>query len=113
MFSLSAATRVFLLPGATDMRKSFNGLFALAQHQLNQDPQSGHLFVFCNRHRNRLKILCWDGSGLWILAKRLETGRFSWPGKTEDSVEYTSGQLTLLLNGIELNQTRSKRWYRN
>src|SRR5690606_24298266 len=61
MIALSTATRVFAAPGATDMRKSFNGLYALVRHQLDADPLSGHLFVFCNRSRNRLKILAWDG----------------------------------------------------
>jgi len=112
MLSLSPATRVFLRPGPTDMRKSFNGLLSLAEHQLRQDPRSGHLFVFCNRQRNRLKILFWDGSGLWICAKRLEQGRFSWPESGEVCLEYTSGQLTLLLDGIELRQARQKNWYR-
>lgn len=113
MFSISPATRVFVLPGPTDMRKSYNGLVALAEHQLKQDPKSGHLFVFCNRHRNRLKILWWDGSGLWICAKRLESGRYGWPQSPEESLEYSGEQLTLLLHGIELKQTRSKKWYRS
>ena len=112
MFSLTPATRGFLLPGATDMRKGFNGLFALAEHQLKKDPMSGHLFVFCNRHKNRLKILWWDGSGLWICAKRLERGRFDWPEQSIDSKEYCGSDLTLLLNGIELKEIRRKRWYR-
>jgi transposase len=112
MFALSGATRVFLLPGVTDMRKSFNGLFALAQHQLQQDPQSGHLFVFCNRHRNRLKILFWDGSGLWVCAKRLERGRFTWPDESGEPNAITTRDLTLLLDGVDLNQTCEKRWYR-
>ena len=79
MFALSSATRVFLLPGVTDMRKGFEGLRSLAEHRLNQDPLSGHLFVFCNRHCNRLKVLFWDGTGLWVCAKRLEGGRLDWP----------------------------------
>jgi transposase len=112
MFSLSSATRIFLLPGPTDMRKSFNGLFALAQHQLGQDPQSGHLFVFCNRSRNRLKILFWDGSGLWVCAKRLEQGRFSWPANVAESAPVSTQDLTSLLDGVELKATSKKRWYR-
>jgi len=83
MFALGSATKVFLYAGATDMRKGFNGLTALAQHQLSQDPLSGHLFVFCNRLRDRIKVLFWDGSGLWVCAKRLEKGRFSWPDGTD------------------------------
>lgn len=113
MFALSTATRVFLLPGPTDMRKSFNGLFDLARHQLEQDPKSGHLFVFCNRSRNRLKILFWDGSGLWVCAKRLEEGRFSWPQTTEESTKPSLAELGALLDGIELKHARRKKWYRS
>ena len=71
MFALSPATRVYLVAGITDMRKSFDTLHALVHSQVNVDPLSGHLFLFCNRRRDRLKILFWDGSGLWVCAKRL------------------------------------------
>lgn len=112
MFAISPATRVFLLAGATDMRRGFNGLYSLAAHRIKEDPRSGHLFVFCNRQRNRLKILWWDGSGLWVCAKRLERGRFSWPEDNQSPVVFNGGELTLLLNGIELKDTKKKRWYR-
>lgn len=112
MFALSSATRVFLAAGVTDMRKSFNGLYCLARHQLHQDPQSGHLFVFCNRQRNRIKILFWDGSGLWVCAKRLEKGRFSWPSPGQGRDAISTQDLTLLLDGVDLQQTDKKRWYR-
>ena len=112
MFSLSSATRVFLLPGVTDMRKGFEGLRSLAEHRLNQDPLSGHLFVFCNRHCNRLKVLFWDGTGLWVCAKRLEGGRLDWPSEGESVREYTIQQLTLLLDGIVLKQAVEKKWFR-
>jgi transposase len=69
------ATRIFLAPGATDLRRSFDGLHGLVQSQLAEDPQSGHLFLFCNKPRTRLKVLCFDGTGLWVCAKRLERGR--------------------------------------
>ena len=94
------------------MRKSFNGLYSLARHQLDQDPQSGHLFVFCNRQRNRIKILFWDGSGLWVCAKRLEKGRFSWPAPGQGGDALSTQDLTLLLDGVDLQQTDKKRWYR-
>jgi transposase len=70
------ATRVFVAVAPTDLRGSFNALYGLVQRVLAQDPLSGHLFVFTNRRRNRLKILWWDGSGLWVAAKRLEKGCF-------------------------------------
>jgi hypothetical protein len=76
MIPLSPATRVFVVSGATDMRKGFNGLYGIVSNRLGLDPASGHLFVFCNAGRNRIKVLLWDGSGLWICTKRLEQGRF-------------------------------------
>lgn len=76
MFSLNPNTRVFLRPGVTDMRMGFNSLFGLVEQVLGKDPTSGHLFVLCNRSRNRLKVLFWDGSGLWVCAKRLESGHY-------------------------------------
>ena len=71
MVNFSSATRVFVATQPTDLRGSFNKLFALTQTVLQQDPLSGHWFVFTNRDRNRIKILFWDGSGLWVCAKRL------------------------------------------
>ena len=79
MFGIGPATRIYLAVGATDMRKGFNGLDGLVRDRLALEPRSGHLFLFCNQSRNRLKILFWDGNGLWVCAKRLERGRFSWP----------------------------------
>ena len=71
MIPLSPATRIFLAPGATDLRKSFDGLSDLATHQFKEDPLSGHLFVFTNRKKNRIKVLYFDGTGVWVCAKRL------------------------------------------
>lgn len=112
MLSLTPATQIFLVSGATDMRKSFNGLVAIVENDLGRDPISGHLFVFSNRHRNRLKILSWDLSGFWVCAKRLERGTFAWPTATETSVEMTAAELALLLGGIDLKETSRRRWYR-
>jgi hypothetical protein len=69
MFGVGTATRVYLALGATDMRKGFEGLHGLVRQRLELDPLSGHLFLFCNRSRTRLKVLFWDGSGLWVCAK--------------------------------------------
>jgi transposase len=114
VFGLGAATRIYLATGSTDMRKGFEGLYGLVRDQLGLDPLSGHLCLFCNKGRNRLKVLYWDGSGLWICAKRLEKGRFSWPSDGEDSARVTLSQeeLSLLLGGIDLTRTRRKNWYR-
>ena len=114
MFALGAATRIYVAVGSTDMRKGFEGLYGLVRDQLGLDPLSGHLCLFCNKGRNRLKVLYWDGSGLWICAKRLERGRFSWPSDGEDSARVTLSheELSLLLGGIDLTRTRRKNWYR-
>src|SRR5689334_24940552 len=79
MWGLGPATKVYLAVGATDLRKGFDGLYGLARDALGLDPLSGHLALFWNRQRTRLKILFWDGHGLWVCAQRLEKGRYSWP----------------------------------
>ena len=116
MIPIGPATRVFLAPGATDLRKGFDGLNDLVRHQLREDPLSGHLFVFSNRARNRVKVVYWDGSGTWILAKRLARGCFSWPragGPAEPAARrILAEELTLLLGGIDLEKTRSRDWWR-
>jgi transposase len=75
MLGLGAATRIFVATGTTDMRLSFNGLYALVAGKLQQDPQSGHLFLFANRRRDRMKILFYDEFSLWVCARRMEKGR--------------------------------------
>jgi transposase len=114
MFGFGPATRIYLAVGATDLRKSFEGLFGLVRDKLLCSPLSGHVFFFCNRQRNRLKLIFFDGSGLWICAKRLEEGRFTWPqaGDAQGKVVLTHEELTLLLSGIDLTQTKRKRWFR-
>ena len=79
MFGLGPATRIYLAAGVTDMRKGFEGLYGLVRDRLLCELLSGHLFLFCNGQRNRLKVLVWDRSGPWVCAKRLEKGRFTWP----------------------------------
>ncbi len=114
MFGLGPATRIYLAAGATDMRKGFDGLFALVRDRLACEPLSGHLFLFSNSQRNRLKLLFWDGSGLWVCAKRLEKGRFRWPeaGSGQTKILLSQEELALLLGGIDLAQTRRRRWFR-
>ena len=114
MFGLGPATRIYLAAGVTDMRKGFEGLYGLVRDRLSCEPLSGHLFLFCNGQRNRLKVLVWDGSGLWVCAKRLEKGRFTWPqsGDAQGKVVVSHGELSLLLGGIDLAKTKRKRWYR-
>ena len=93
-----------------DLRGSFNRLFALTQSGLRQDPLSGHWFVFTNRQRNRLKILFWDGSGLWCCAKRLERGRFTWPRAQSECASLRGEELIALLSGLEVREKEG--WYR-
>ena len=114
MFGLGAATRIYLATGATDMRKGFNGLYGLVRDRLQCDPLSGHVFLFSNAQRNRLKLLVWDGTGLWICSKRLEEGRFHWPESRDgqDKIVMSHEELALLLGGIDLGQTKRRRWYR-
>ena len=115
MLGFGTATRVYLAVGATDMRKGFDGLYGLVKQRLEADPLSGHLFLFCNRPRTRLKVLFWDGSGLWVCAKRLEKGCFSWPRELGEGVKASinNEELALLLGGIDLAKTRRKNWWRH
>ena len=86
MLSFSGSLKVFVAVEACDMRKGFNGLHALVTERLGEDPRQGALFVFSNRRHTRIKILCWDGTGLWVLTKRLEQGTFSWPKNLEPQI---------------------------
>lgn len=101
MISLPSGSRVWLAAGVTDLRKGFDGLAALVQVQLAEDPFSGHLFVFRGRAGDRIKVLWWDGDGLCLFTKRLERGRFVWPQATSGTVALTGAQLSMLLEGID------------
>lgn len=114
MFGLGPATRIYLAAGATDMRKGFEGLYGLVRDRLRLEPLSGHLFLFSNGQRNRLKVLFWDGSGLWVCAKRLEKGRFRWPEAAggQDKVVLSQAELALLVGGIDLAGSKRRAWFR-
>jgi transposase len=101
MIALPAGVKVWLVAGATDMRKGFDGLAALVQTQLEEDAFSGQLFVFRGRAGDRVKILWWSGDGMCLFAKRLERGRFVWPQATHGSVILSAAQLSMLLEGID------------
>jgi transposase len=112
MLTVSPAIRIYLATGATDLRRSIDGLSVLVRDQLHLDPLSGHLFLFRNRRGDRLKILLWDHAGFWVLYKRLERGTFAWPrDETGASVEMRQRDLLLLLSGVDLATTRRRRWY--
>lgn len=114
MIPIGPATRIYLAAGASDLRKGYEGLSDQVRHRFQEDPLSGHLFVFANRPRTRIKILYWDGSGLWVCAKRLEKGCFDWPQTAQDSgaVRVWAEELTLLLSGLDLQKTRARAWWR-
>ena len=122
MLSISRTTRVFLATDATDMRKGFDGLFSLVENVIQEDPFSGHLFVFRNRRRDRLKVLWWDRDGLAIFYKRLERGSFQFPtdagvrknSRTQSQsarCEIRTDELAMLLEGIDLASVKRRRRY--
>ncbi len=106
MIGLPAGTQVWLVAGHTDMRRGFDGLASIVQETLEQNPFSGHVFVFRGRRGDRIKVLWWCGDGLCLLAKRLEQGRFVWPVAESGSVYLTTAQLSMLLEGIDWRQPR-------
>lgn len=96
---------VYLCCGCTDMRKSINGLMCLVQESFCLDPFADALFVFCNRSKNRLKILEWDGDGFWLYFKRLERGRFRWPTEGESAtMAIDAKELDCLIDGAKLEK---------
>ena len=101
MIPVPASTKVWVAAGATDMRKGFNGLAALAEKILERDPYSGHLFVFRGRRGDLVKVIWWDGQGACLFAKRLERGKFVWPAAKEGRIALTAAQLAMLLEGID------------
>jgi transposase len=112
MLTLSPAVRIYVAAGATDLRRSIDGLSALVRERFDLDPLSGHLFLFRNRRGDRLKILLWDQSGFWVLYKRLEQGTFAWPVDAANTpVEMRHRDLLLLLSGVDVASTRRRRWY--
>ena len=114
MMHLPASVRVYLCASACDMRKSFDGLHALVTQSMELDAFAGHLFVFANRRRDRIKILYWDRDGFAVWAKRLEEGTYAMPfgDFAEKRREITAGELGALLSGIDLSQAKRRKRYR-
>jgi transposase len=114
MFGVGAATRIYLALGSADMRKGANGLSGLVRDPRRCDPLSGHLFLFSNAQRNRLKLIYWDGTGLRVCAKTLQQGRYRWPIASAGQTKVTLSQeeLAMLFGGIDLGQAERRRWYR-
>lgn len=114
MLSFPGSLKVFVALEPCDMRKGFNGLHALAAERLGEDPRQGAVFVFTNRRRTRLKLLYFDGTGLWVMTKRLEQGTFSWPKSVEPQaakLKLTPEALAMLTDGIDLRGARMRPWY--
>jgi len=114
MLSFSGSLKVLVAVEPCDLRKGFNGLFTAVSERLGEDPKGGALFVFCNRRRTRLKILCWDGTGLWLLTKRLEEGTFAWPKVTDaqrTKLSLTPQALAMLTDGVDLRGAKMRPWY--
>jgi transposase len=114
MLSFSGSLRVLVAIEACDMRKGFNGLAALVEQRLGEDLKAGTLFVFSNRRHTRIKILCWDGTGLWVLTKRLEKGTFSWPKNVEPQttkLRLAPQALAMLTDGVDLRGAKLRPWY--
>ena len=112
MLSLPPSVRIWLASRATDLRKSFDTLAEVVRQQLQQDPLSGHLFVFHNKRADRIKLLYWDEDGYVIVYKRLEVGSFRIPAAEAAGVEMRAADLQLLLDGIDLSSVKRSRRYR-
>lgn len=114
MFGFGPATRIYVATGATDMRKGFDGLYGLIRDRLECDPTTGHVFLFANARRNRLKLVFFDGCGLWVCARRMEGGRLRWPeaNTTATKILLRHEELAMLLGGIDLKHTQPRKWYR-
>ena len=114
MLNFPGGLKVFVAVEPRDMRCSFNGLHDAVANLLKEDPKGGAVFAFTNKRRTLLKVLHWDGSGLWVLAKRLERGTFSWP-KAADArdgkLRLSATALGLLLDGIDMRHGCKRPWY--
>jgi transposase len=114
MLSFTGGLKIFVALEPCDLRKSFNGLQALVTGRLNEDLKQGGLFVFTNRRRTRLKVLYWDGTGLWVLIKRLEQGTFAWPKPGQVNgvkLKLAPEAFAMLTDGIDLRGARMRPWY--
>jgi transposase len=113
MLAIHSSMRIFVATDPTDMRKGFDGLYGVVTGVLEQDPLSGHLFLFLNRRRDKLKILYWDGDGLAIWYRRLESGSYQLPkfDENQKQAEIRSDELMMLLRGIDLNKVHRRKRY--
>ena len=106
MIGLPAGTRIWIAAGVTDLRRGFTGLSGMVQSALQENPFSGHVFVFRGRRGDLIKMLWWDGSGFYLAAKRLRRGQFDFPKNSNAVSKMSLAQLDLLLKGIEFTRSR-------
>jgi len=114
MLSFTGSLRILIALAPCDMRRSYDGLLGLIAQELKEDVRTGTLFVFTNKPRTRIKVLYWDGSGLWLMAKRLEKGTFSWPQSPETAdtkLQLSATAFAMLTDGVELRQGSQRAWY--
>ena len=111
MLSFSGSLKIYVAVEPCDMRKGFEGLVALTQTVLQQDIRNGALYAFSNRRRTRLKVLYFDGSGLWLMTKRLEKGTFSWPKGEEKVMSLRPESFAMLTDGVDLHGAKMRPWY--
>jgi transposase len=101
MFGKFSEVKIYVKPGATDFRKSINGLAVMAEETMKQEAMSGNFFIFCNKSRNRMKVLYWDRNGFCLWMKRLEENKFPWPNSEEEAREISREEFSWLLRGID------------
>ena len=107
MIALPSGVRVLIATSPVDFRKGMDGLAALVQETLKADPFSGAIFVFRAKRGDRVKLICWDGTGLCLFAKRLEEGSFRWPRIENGTMRLTPAQLAALLEGLDWTRVRA------
>ena len=114
MLSFAGSLKIYVALEPCDMRKGFNGLHAAVSEKLKAEVRSGALFVFTNKKRTRLKTLYWDGTGLWLMSKRLEKGTFCWPRSVDGKaarISLAPEAFAMLTDGIDMNQATMRPWY--
>jgi transposase len=111
MLSLPSRTKLYLCMNPVDMRKSFDGLFGIVKQEFQQDPLNGHLFLFVNKRRDRMKAIFWDNDGFVIWYKRLEVGTWQLPGSASTTLKLEAHELAMILRGIDLKSARRRARY--
>lgn len=106
-----AHTKIFIKPGATDLRKAVNGLSILIQEEMYEQPLSGTLFMFCNKSRKLIKVIWWDKTGFWLCQKKLEKAAWPWPESEEKVQQLSTDELHMLLKGIDFWKAHKPLYY--